>query len=506
MTGPIDEPTLLAEKKTGGWLLRLLMTADGLSCTAMVSPGPDPGTAPSPDEILELLATADVTEGIDRNAIEEIAACDPTAFPPEGLEVARGIPPVAPHDGYIDPLIRPDTGAAAYTVKADGSVDFYNRSDYDIVTSGQEIAVYHPPRPGSPGVTVTGHAIPVLSPSNPKTTFNKGVRLNRETNRITALTSGRVLFIGDALSVEEEYVVNGDVNFAVGNIRNPGFVLVSGDVDDNFSVTGDRGIKVGGVVGAATLKSDGDITVSGVTGKGKGRILCGGTLHARFLSEVEVECRGDVVVETEIRASKVRASGRILVVNGTVAGGECIAGRGIEIKTAGSAMGVATVLSSGTDYRMLKALDGLKEKLRKLEKEIGLIEAAVGAETPDEKALAAMPSARRETIEKQFGKLTVSRTEALLIRDEISRTNFDFDPSANAMINVRGELFEGTVVNLWHADILITEARRGPVSIIENTLNGSLRFLPLEPLTKNARTLEAAILASSPDPSSPTSF
>ncbi len=500
MTGSLDESVLLSEKKTDSYVLKLFLAADGLACTAIVSPGLGPGPSPSPAEILEQLAAVDVTEGIDPAAVSEVSTCDPAAFPPEGIAVAHGIPPVAPHDGYVDLMVRPDTGVAAYKVALDGSIDFHNRSDYDIVSAGQEIAVYHPPRPGKPGVTVTAHAIPVPSPSIPKTTFNKGVRIDRETNRVKALTGGRVLFVGDAISVEEEYVVQGDVNFSVGNIRNPGFVLISGDIDDNFSVTGDKGIKVGGVVGAAMLKSDGDITLSGVTGKNKGRILCGGNLHARFLNEVDVECRGDVVVETEIRASKVRAGGRILVTNGTVAGGECIAGRGIEVKVAGSHMGVATVLSSGTDYRMLKQLDELRGRLRKLEKEIALIEAAVGPEPPDEKALAKMSPPRRETIEKQFGKLTASRTEAILIRDELSRTNIEFDPLANAMINVRGDLFESTVINLWHADIMITEARRGPISIIENTLNGSLRFLPLEPLAKNARTLEAAILASSPVP------
>jgi uncharacterized protein (DUF342 family) len=500
LTTPTDEPIQVAEKRAATYVLRLFLAPDNLTCTAMVAPGPEPGGGPAAEEILGLLAESGIVEGIDPGAVAEAAGYDPAGFPPVGIDVAHGVAPVAPHDGYVELQVRPDTGTASYAVKADGSVDFYNRSDYDQVGAGQEIGVWHPPRAGRPGVTVTGHAIPVPSPSAPKITFNKGVKLDRESNRIKALTGGRVLFVGDALSVEEEYLVQGDVNLAVGNIRNSGFVIIAGDVGDNFSVTGDKGIRVGGIVGAARLKSDGDITVGGVTGKGKGQILCGGSVHARFLSEVEVECRGDVVVESEIRGSTIRAGGMILIPNGVIAAGECIAGRGIEVKTAGSTMGVLTKLSSGTDYRMRKQLDALRERLRLHEKEIARLESALGPEPPDEATLARLSPSRRESLEMQYGKLTAARTGAILLRDEIALVNVENDPASNAMINVRGDLFENTVVNLWHADVRIAEARKGPISIIENTLDGTLRFLPLHPLKKNARDIEAAILAASPVP------
>jgi uncharacterized protein (DUF342 family) len=494
-----DEPVLLSERNDSRYKLRLLLARGGLACIASVEPGPERGQGPAPYEILAMLAEAGVSESVDQAAVDAVSAADPAAFPPEGIVVARGKEPVQPVDAAVELLVRPDTGVADYAVRADGSVDFHDRSDYDLVIEGQAIGTYRPSKAGVPGVTVQGAPIPVPAPAVPAIALGKGVRIDRADNGLHALTAGRVLLAGGTLHVEEEYIVQGDVDFKVGNIRNGGFVVVAGDVDDNFTITGGKGIRIGGVVGAAQLKSDGDIAVAGMNGKGKGRIQCGGSLHARFLSEVEVECRGDVVVETEIRGSVIRAGGMILVANGVVAGGECIAGRGIEIKTAGSHMGVLTKLSSGTDYRLRKELDALKEKLRGLEREIARIEGTVGTEPPDEAALAGMSPARREAIEKQHGALTAARTEAVLLRTGIAHAAVGNDPSANAMINIRGELFENTVVNLWHADVRITEARQGPVSIIENTLDGSLRFLPLHPLKQNARDIEAAILASARD-------
>ncbi|HEY3490060.1 MAG TPA: FapA family protein [Candidatus Deferrimicrobiaceae bacterium] len=494
MTSNETDQAPLAEIETDGFVLRLRLAEDGMACRAWLAPGPVPGPGPTPDELLALLAESGVAEGIDHDALVAVSACDPAAFPPEGIEIARGTPPSPPHDSYVDLSVRPDTGIAHYIESADGTIDFRDRSDYDLVEAGQEIGVFHPPRVGHPGLTVTGRTIPVESPSSTSIAFGAGVKLDRESNRIAATTAGRVLFVANALSVEEEYVVRGDVDFSVGNIRNPGFVVVSGDVWDNFSVTGGKGIKIGGIVGAATLRSNGDITVTGVTGKGKGRIVCGGNLHARFLSEVEVECRGDVIVETEIRAATVHAGGMILMPNGVIASGECIAGRGIEVKTAGSIMGVTTILSAGIDYRVHRKVDALKEKIRRLEREIAALEASVGVDPPEETALIAMPPSQRESLEKQFGKLATLSAEAAQARDEISRSNTESDPSSNAMVNIRGNIYEGTVVHLWHADIRIAEEQRGPVSIIENTLDGTLRFLPLHPLKKNAREIEAALL------------
>lgn len=495
MTDAAGRETLLAERENDRYRLRLFLSEDGLTCTARMSPGAEAGPGPSLDEILDMLASAEVTEGIDQSAVSQAASLAPADFPPEGIDLARGVPPVAPHDGHIELSVRPDAGIAEYAVRADGSVDFHARSEYDLVAEAQDIGTFHPPKAGRPGVTVTGHAIPVPSPTISNIVFGKGVRIDRESNRILATSAGRVLFVDNHLSVEEEYVVRGDVDFSVGNIRNTGFVTVAGDVNDNFTVTGDKGIKVGGIVGAATLVSDGDITVAGVSGKGKGRIVCGGTFRARFLNEADVECRGDVIVESEIRTSTVQAGGMILAPNGIVASGACIAGRGIEVKTAGTNMGVITALAAGTDYRQRKALESLKEKLRALEKEIAKLESSAGAAPPDEQALARMSPVRREAVEKLWGALTAARTDALTFRDEIARTNLENDPNSNAMINVRGEIHEGTIVALWHADVLMNESRKGPITIIENSIDGTLRFLPLQPLKRNARDIEAAILA-----------
>lgn len=495
MTRSPDDPAALAGNDAGRFRLRLLVSEDGLSCVAFPTPGPPPDLPPTPQDLLDLLAAAEVTEGIDADSVASAVATPPDSFPPEGIVVARGKPAVAPHDGYVDLRVRPDTGEASYTVRPDGSIDFRDRSDYDLVSEGQELGTYHPPTTGSPGMTVTGHAIPVPPHARQQVVFGKGIRIERETNRILATVPGRVLQASNALSVEEEYVVRGDVDFRVGNVRNPGFVVVSGDVGDHFSVWGGKGIRVGGIVGAAQIRSEGDISVSGVTGKGTGKIVCGGAFRARFLNEAHVEAAGDVVVETEIRASTVHAGGSVLIPNGVVAGGEIVAGRGIEAGTAGSPMGVATALHAGTHYRNRARIEEMRAKLREAEAEIARAEASAGTEPPDEAALGRMHPTQRELVEKRFGKLTALRTAALLLRDEIARGNLEDDPESNAMINVRKTMHEGVVVNLWHAGVPIREEREGPFTIIENSLDGTLRFLPLQPLRRNAREVEAAILA-----------
>ncbi len=485
---------LLCEKVSEGWTLRILLSEDSLSCAAVLLPGAVPSESLPPAVVLEALASCGVTAGVDEGAVAALGGSLPGGTAPEGIVVARAIPPTPPREGAVEFAVRPDTGVASYAVKADGSVDFHNRLPYDNVAEGQPVGVYHPPAEGKPGMTVTGQKIPPVRLSAAPVTFGRGVRLDPGDGKITATAAGRVVFVRNAVSVEEEYAVKGDVDFEIGNIRVPGFVIVGGDVIDNFSVTGGKGIKVAGTVGAASLQSDGDIVLSGVSGKGKGKIVCGGTLRAKFLSEVDVECRGNVVVESEIRGSSVKSGGTILVSNGTIAGGECVALGGIEVRVAGSVMGVRTALVAGIDYRHRGRMNILKGKLRIIDGEIRKIEAAIGSIAPGDAEFDALPPSRKEAVSKQAEKLASLRRDREAVAEEAGGIHPENNPAANPMINIRGKLMEGTSIALGNASVQILEEVQGPVSVIENTRDGTLRFLPPHQLAIRARDIEAAIL------------
>lgn len=485
----------VAERIDDDCELRLFVSADGFRAKATLRAGP---AAPLPDasEIRAMFRSAGIAAPVEDAAVEALieGARAGGTLVSDGVEVARGEPPVDPADGYIDFLVHPDTGEASFSQDAHGVIDFHDRSNYDLVTEGQEIGVYHPPAKGVPGVTVTGAPVPFSPRSTTAVRFGRGAVLDPATGKIRATGAGRVLYVSNTVSIEDEYNVKGDVDFEVGNIRSTGFVNVGGDVCDGFSVRGDKGIKVAGIVGAAKLQSDGDITLQGVSGKGKGRIVCGGTLRARFLDEVEVECGGDVVVELEVRGSRVKAGGKILVGNGIVAGGECVALGGIEVRMAGSHLGVRTVFSAGVDFRQRGRLEELKRKIRLIDETLRNIEHSVGPIQPDSKEFEALAPARKEELRKIFGKReSLARDREELLR-EASGILPENNPGANPMVNVRGKIWENCCIVFGDHTVPVLEEVAGPVSIIRNSRDGSLRFLPMQPLARKAADVERKIL------------
>lgn len=491
-----DTPLLdpVTEIITDGYEFRIFLRDEDTTCMATLHPRAGSSTPLSPSDVIGALASCGVTFGLDENAIAALCGSLPGGTPPEGSAIARGTPPVPGREATADLAVGFDTGVASYAVKADGSVDFHNRTACDTVEEGQEIGVFHPAQRGTPGITVTGREIPPPPQAKPDVALGRGVRLDPASGKIHATAAGRVVFVKNIVSVEEEFIVKGDVDFDVGNIRIPGYVVIGGDVLDDFSVTGGKGIKVGGTVGAASLHSEGDITLAGVSGKTKGRIVCGGTLRAGFLDEVDVECGGDVIVQFEIRNAMVRSGGSILVPHGTIAGGECIARNGIEAGTVGSVMGVRTKLSSGVDYRQRGRVNILKGKTRVIDGEIRKIETAVGPMHPDDDAFKALPAPRKEALSKLIETLETLRNSRRILDEEIAGIQSEKVSASNPMLNAHGKIMESTTIALGNATVQIIEEVKGPVSIIENTREETLRFLPLHPLSVNAGEIEARIL------------
>jgi uncharacterized protein len=99
--------------------------------------------------------------------------------------------------------------------------------------------------------------------------LGQNVRSGGDNNEILfAEIHGRVKQEGDTIQVVEEYVVDGDVDFSIGNIRFNGFVEVRGDVLDGFQVSASKGLKITGNVGACRLISHGNIEFCGMDGPG----------------------------------------------------------------------------------------------------------------------------------------------------------------------------------------------------------------------------------------------
>lgn len=431
------------------------------------------GQPPMLEELQNYLVADGINTGVDADALAELLK---EAVPGKSVSkvIASGIPPVTGEDGSFAFSVAPaEIGQAKTDSKEKESgdsnkIDFRSVQQFINVEPDQEIGRILPPGDGTPGTTIRGTPIKPEAGTPLKMKLEKGVRADAADDSILISdTHGRVRLDGNKIQVLDEYVVDGDVDFAVGNIRFNGFVEVRGDVLDGFQVSASKGMLITGNVGASNLVSHGDIAFCGMNGQGKGTILCGGSINANFIHDSKVECRGDLMISVELRNCQASCQGRLY--SGLLSGGRYIALKGIEAKRIGALSAVKTRLQSGVSYHDVNRLEQLIEQLEQLVNRID----ASRSDPELQKDLAT---------EKQ--KLMSAIIEVRKRRPE----------GCNPKINVKDKIFEGVSIQLGGAIEVFKHEENGPFSLIENSSAGGLRRLPLSSLDKVAQELESACL------------
>jgi uncharacterized protein (DUF342 family) len=461
------------EFKRPGYQLVLEISPDADLCVASYEPVA--GGAPlTRGELESYLGQLKISEGIVTEAITALTLVAVQGKPLYGATLASGTPMIPGAPGRIvlaAELTPTPESTEPPPMTADGeplTVDFHHVQDFVNVDAGGLIGTVEPPGAGTPGRSILGGVIPPRAGKAFALKLGKNVRLDADGTSIYAEMAGRVTIRGEEVSVEEIYQVAGDVNFKIGNIDFNGAVEIRGDVLDGFRVKA-KEIKVQGNVGVCHIEASGNISLCGMNGQGKGTIVCGGNLSANFIYETDIECAGDLLVESEIRSCHIHTLGAVLVHKGGIVGGECVALAGVEAGILGSVTSLHTNIVTGVSYRDLAELSLCFNELKNLVARFN----AAQKSSVDPKAF----QAERAAI---TGRIHEIRTRTY------ARTN--------PKVNVRKMLYGGVTITLGVASEEFREERPGPMSIIENTIEGGFRFLGLTDLAFSAAAIEATFV------------
>lgn len=453
------------EIKRQGYTLAFEISPDALECHCSYEPSTIGGTPLTNSEFKEHLEKFKISAEIIPEAESTLLISAVSAKAVGRMLLTRGIPMVPGEDGRIVLAVSDDR---AQTDPGEGiaqTVDFRNVQSFLNVGAGDLVATITAPGAGTPGETVTGKMIPPQPGVPVVLEIGRNVRLSDDGQSVFAAAAGRVYLRENTISVEDIYEIDGDVDFKVGNITFNGFVEVKGDVLDGFFVKATKGIKIQGNIGVCTIESEGDISFCGMNGQGTGTIRCGGSITANFICDSLIECAGNVLAEVEIRSSTIKCLGRISVNKGGLTGGEYFALAGIECANLGSITSLRTRVVAGVHYGDLEELNGLFNELKKLVAEFS----AAPKGTVDMKAFA------------QKRAMITERTQ------EVRSRTYE---QCNAKINVKKRLFDGVTITIGIISDNIREERSGPVSVIENTIEGGFRFLGMTPLSFKAQMIE----------------
>ncbi len=483
-----NQTVILVEEDNDRHALRLELLKGGLECRCSVTPKSKSGQL-TKDELLELLATQGITQGLIDNQVQALCRTVAKGKSASNYLLAEGKVPKPGPDGYLELFVRASSDSPHYHEDEDGNIDFRTLNFFSNVLPGKDIGVVQPPRLGDEGFTVTGETLAAVSGKPLKLTAGPGCSFREDGKTVLAEFEGRVIYDGKTVSVTEEYVVQGDVNLAVGHIDFRGFVEVKGDVLDDFNLHAGKGLQINGNAGMCDISSPADIAIGGMAGQGRGRITCGGNLVVTYLNDVTVECDGDVVVKNEIRNSRIYCSGTVTIANGGIFGGETYALRGIEAKNVGAASGIKTRLYAGIDYVQIK----LAEQLDDIQVEF--------IEANDELALLSFNLKQNKTLGAEDKKKVLNLSARM---DELNQLKAEIDEkmvrakelaekNANGKINIKSHLGEGVVLHIGDAAEEIKLERTSATSIIENRKAGGFHYLSLTPLSKPASDLEQAL-------------
>ncbi|MDD2573175.1 MAG: FapA family protein [Firmicutes bacterium] len=335
---------------------------DDKSAYAVMIP-PDGGDPLTEDRAVSIINENGVSAGLDRNNIKDMVTKNVYGIP---IQVARAVEPQDGENGYVEYNVDVDK-KRKLSVSEDGTVDFHELGLIENVRTGQILAKLIPPTEGTDGQDVKGNPIKAKAGTAARLPKGKNTEITEDKDRLVALKDGQVNFSNGKLNIYPVYEVPGNVDNSTGNIRFVGKVVVRGNVLTGFEIHAEGDIEVNGVVEGARLVSGGNIILKrGAQGRGKGVLVCEGSLVSKFIENCKVETGGDIVAEAIMHSvlsskSAIELKGK----KGLLVGGNVAARNEIRAKTIGSPMATTTLVEVGVDPELRKNMDLMVKKMEK---------------------------------------------------------------------------------------------------------------------------------------------
>ncbi len=337
---------------------------DEMKAYLYVTPPTTGGVDLSADTIIAFLKNNRIIVGINEERVKQFQ--DSPVYREDYL-VAEGIAPQNGADAKILYNFEVDNTRVRLQETRSGQINFKELNLIQNVVEGQPVAQKVPAQRGKAGKTVTGKYLEALNGKDVAMPVGKNTKIAADGLTIVAEVNGQVLLVKNKITVQEIYVVEGDVSIRTGNITFLGSVFVNGNVDDGFVIKASGNIEVKGSVGRAELDTEGDIVVSqGIMGKEGGVIRAGKSIWSKFIQNTDVVEAGDMVIVSDgIIKSNVMANRKIIcrgkkadIISGNLSASESISARNLGSVSGGNDL----MLSVGFDPKSKERLNFLLQK------------------------------------------------------------------------------------------------------------------------------------------------
>ncbi len=431
----------------------VLVAPDKMKAFITITP-PEGGRMLSLEEMVTLIARQGVIYGINKTTLETI-----TQYPVynEMVCVAEGLSPVNGKNGYAEFHFDVKKERKP-TILEDGRVDYKEMNLIESVRQGQKLCTLVPPENGTPGKTVLGYDVPSINGKAAVLPRGRNVEPSADGQSLLASIDGQVSYIDGKVNVFANYEVPADVDNSTGNINFVGNVIIRGNVLSGFTVEAGGNVEVWGVVEGAVIKASGDIILRrGMQGLGKGMLISGGDIIARYIEHSNIEAQKDIKSEA-IMHSSVKCGNRLELSGkkGLLVGGSCKVGKEIIAKVIGSHMATVTDIEVGVDPTLRERYKALREEINNGESDIKKADQAIVL-------LKKFEAAGMLTPEKQEMMAKSVRTKVFLsnrmneLKEEFSQIEAKLQQDVYGKVRVHNYIYPGTKVAIGTCMMYIKE-------------------------------------------------
>lgn len=399
------------------------------------------------------------------------AAAGAEAF--QGTVLIEGERPEPPEDGYIE--WGGDYFTKGFVVDPEtGTIDYRRPIAQTSVEAGDLLAKIIPPKPGKEGRDVFGRPILPGKGAFPVLKIGVNVREDKSSGKFYAVTSGRIRWSGNTLSVDEVYVIEGNVGLETGHISHPGALVVKGDIEPGAEVEVRGDIEVDGIIERADVSAGGDLVVrGGILGRGEKPIRVAGSIHARFVIDAALEAEGDVTVEREIVQCLIKTRGSVLIERGRLVGGETIALTGVAAGQTSSEAAVRTLVIAGQDYRLPGKIAEIESQIEQLEAQQKKVRQSIA---PLAEREGRMSPESKQTLDQFRQEEKQIEAEIAQLQRQIEELKNESKAQARLSIEVCKIAYPETILCLGHERLRIKEDAPGPVHAL--LLEGDVKLCP----------------------------
>lgn len=415
---------------------------------------PENGRMMTKEEIIDFLNENGIIYGINKTSLETIIK-----FPVynETIIIAEGSPPVAGQNGKLEFNFEVNKETKP-TILEDGKVDFRELNLIQNAKKGQLLCTLIPPVRGTPGKTVYGTDIPATDGKPVALPKGRNVSVSEDGTQLISNIDGQISYIDGKVSVFSTYEVQADVDNSTGNINFIGNVNIRGNVLSGFVVEAGGNVEVMGVVEGAVIKAGGDIILRrGMQGMGKGILISGGDIVARYIENSNIQARNNIKAEAIMHSNvkcgnKLELSGK----KGLLVGGSCKVGKEIIAKVIGSHLATATDIEVGMDPTIRERYKALKEEIIAIENDLRKAEQAVVILKKLEMAGTLTPE-KKELMTKSIRTKAFLSNRIIEVTEEINHIEGRLQQEAYGKIRCYNFIYPGTKVSIGSCMMYVKE-------------------------------------------------